>query len=351
MKLNNLSADRDFVVGRTTKLPDLDIATTPEIHRWLTKIEDGLSDVCTIIREATSKLNSEQKQKISALCTNVLGASSHMALNYQMIKQKYISANTEIEVMYNDNVRDNVIANHFEDIKKCVKAATSAATPAHASYSGMVKKGNCSVICPPSTANIAIYPENKEQQSEQTKKIVQEIIKPDKLKLHIRGVWNTKNGGVIISSEQKKDIEKLKKSEQLIKSGLKVEETTKRRPKMIILGVPSDITESDLYEYLYEQNIAEKETSIDLVDSIRAKVGRVYSYRVVHKDTESTNVPMSSDVTERSTFRAGTQIVNNCTKNTRRPVTTLWVRNYFNLSTATAPISGKYSPFNGFQAI
>ncbi|KAL3613164.1 Neuroendocrine convertase 1 [Castilleja foliolosa] len=249
-------------VGRTTKLPDLDIATTPEIHRWLTKIEDAISDVCTIVREATSKLNSEQKQKISALCTNVLGASSHMALNYQMIKQKYISANTEIEVMYNDNVRDNVIANQFEDIKKCVKAATSAATPVHASYSGIVKKGK-DVIFPTSTATIAIYPENKQQQSEQTKKIVQEIIKPEKMKLHIRGVWNTKNGGVIISSEQKNDIEKLKNSEQLITSGLKVAETAKRKPKIILLGVPSDISETDLYECLYEQNLAEKQTSID----------------------------------------------------------------------------------------
>lgn len=67
-----------------------------------------------------------------------------------------------------------------------------------------------------------------------------------------------KNGGVLISTENKGDIEKLKNSEKLASSGLKIEEPSKRRPRIAVIGVPVALTEKEVFECIYEQNLSDK---------------------------------------------------------------------------------------------
>ncbi|XP_026331164.1 uncharacterized protein LOC113238556 [Hyposmocoma kahamanoa] len=235
--------------------PTKDMISTPEIQKWMAQIEHCLNEICTIAGDG--KLNTEQKLKISNISRSVLGGASQMAVQYQSLKQKYISASTLI----NASDEQVNIAAQLKDLKNCVQSVPRA-SPSNQSFADMVRKGGMPLVCPSKTSSIAIYPANKDTSSDVTKKILQNLIKPEELKLHISGMRKTKGGGVVISSERKDDLIKLKQSEQLKTSGLKVEDATKKRPKVIVLGVPSTISDKDLLECLYEQNISDKHPSL-----------------------------------------------------------------------------------------
>ncbi|KAG7296736.1 hypothetical protein JYU34_020651, partial [Plutella xylostella] len=78
------------------------------------------------------------------------------------------------------------------------------------------------------------------------------------MKLHVTGLRKTRNGGVVISTDTKEDIEKLKQSKQLTTSGLTIDEPHKRKPRAAIIGVPVKMQDSDVFNYLYHQNLADK---------------------------------------------------------------------------------------------
>lgn len=233
----------------------IEAVSTAEIEKWLSSIEQCLNDICSISSEG--KLNSEQKLKISSISRTVMGGVSQLAVKYQSLKQKYISSQIIIQ-NYNDQKEISVqIEDQLEGLKKCMQSAPNMAAQ-NTSFADVVKKGQNLIVRPPSTSSIIVYPTRKDKSSEDTKKLIQTIIKPEELKLHIRGMRKTKDGGIIISAEGKNDLEKLKQSEQLKNSGLKVEDKIKRRPKIILLGVPTTTSEKEVLECLFEQNISEK---------------------------------------------------------------------------------------------
>ncbi|KAL0859763.1 hypothetical protein ABMA27_001824 [Loxostege sticticalis] len=233
----------------------MEAISTPDIQKWLSFIDQQLNDVCIISGEG--KLNTEQKLKISSICRSVSNSASQMAVHYQALKQKYISAHSTIQHLSEKQEMSNQLQELIKRVESSAKAASTGS-----SFADMVKKGTA-LIPPPSTSSIAIYPTDKVKSSEETKKLVQNIIKPEELKLHIRGMRKTKNGGIIISTERSDDLSKIKQSERLATSGLILEETTKRRPKVILLGVPCAISEKEVFQCLYEQNIADKHSTMN----------------------------------------------------------------------------------------
>ncbi|KAJ2939737.1 hypothetical protein O0L34_g17930 [Tuta absoluta] len=237
--------------------PAVELVTTPEIDRWITEVERSLEEICTISNESTKKLDAEQKLRINTRSKSILAGIAHLTSKYQSIKYKYMMANREI----NSREEEIEIAAQIEDLKHCVKS-TPIPVPQPASFADTVKIRNNSVVRPTASSSIAIYPASNDSSSDDTKKLIQTIIKPDELKLHICGVRKTKNGGVIISTNAKEDLEKLQKSKILRDSGLTVEVTTKKRPKVILLGVPSSTSEAELKDCIYQQNIAEKLPSL-----------------------------------------------------------------------------------------
>lgn len=238
-----------------------EVVRTAEIQRWLSSIEQCLQDICTITGE--SKLNTEQKLKVSNISRKVMGGVSQLAVEYQSLKQKYISANNLISNLTEGKEISTQLEDLKEDLKRTVLSSAPAVSSTNVSFADMVRKSNNSFVRPPNTSSIVIFPTEKEKTSEDTKNLVQKLIKPGELKLHIRGMRKTRNGGVIISSENKEDLDKLKTSEQLKTSGLKIEETTKRRPRIILISVPSNTTESALFECLFRQNISDKHSNIN----------------------------------------------------------------------------------------
>ncbi|XP_063635996.1 uncharacterized protein LOC134806602 [Cydia splendana] len=232
-----------------------DVVSTTEIQKWISEIEKRLSEICTIANDG--KLNSDQKLRINTLSKSVLGGISQLAVQYQAVKQNLLLSQAKVNTL---SMQTNISTQLYE-LKQCIQE--KATTEEKQSFADMVRTGKSSTVVPTkSSSSIAIYPADKEKSSEDTKNLIQNLIKPETLKLHVRGMRKTKNGGVIISTERKDDLEKLKASQQLQQSGLKVEDTTKRRPKIIILGVPTNMSEGEVFDCIFKQNIADLQPNL-----------------------------------------------------------------------------------------
>lgn len=228
---------------------DLEVVATSEIQKWMITIEQCLSEVCHI--SAEGKLNTDQKLRISNLCRKVSHGTSQMAVQYQAIKAKTIQAHSTIQTL--EDQHD--LAKQLHALKKNIDESSKPVLGN--SFADMVKKGTDNYIRPLNISSVAIYPHNKLQSSEDTKSLVQKIIRPEQMKLHVRGLRKTRNGGVIISTESKDDIEKLKSLDQIKNSGLTLDEPFKRKPRVVIVGVPSSMPEKEVFTCLYNQNIAD----------------------------------------------------------------------------------------------
>ncbi|XP_028177601.1 uncharacterized protein LOC114365286 [Ostrinia furnacalis] len=247
--------------GASTPTPSVvEVVSTHEIQQWISSIELCLNEICNV--SAEGKLNSDQKLRISNNSRKVISGVSQLAVQYQSLKQKYISAQTIINTLTEQRESSAQLEDQIEDLKACIRSAPKAQQP-NVSFADVVRTSKSTIARPPSTSSIAVYPASKDKTSEETKELIQSIIKPNELKLHIRGMRKTRGGGIIISAEGKNDLEKLRKSELLKTSGLKVEESTKRKPKVILLGVPTNTTDKDVFQCLYEQNIAGKYQHMD----------------------------------------------------------------------------------------
>ncbi|KAF9804244.1 hypothetical protein SFRURICE_020672 [Spodoptera frugiperda] len=228
--------------------PEVEFISTPEIQKWMGAIETILSEVCTIVSEG--KMNNDQKLRVTNLCRKVSHGTSQLAVQYQSLKQKTLQAH--ITIQHLQGRQD--IADSIKEIKKAVETDRNTGS---ISYANVVKKGE-NLVRPANLQSIAIYPADKTQSSDDTKTLVQKIISPEELKLRVRGMKKIRNGGVIISADSKGDIEKLKASEKLVSSGLKVEEPSKRRPRIAVIGVPVALTEKEVLDCIFEQNLSEK---------------------------------------------------------------------------------------------
>jgi hypothetical protein len=119
-------------------------------------------------------------------------------------------------------------------------------------------KKNTRFVQPSNISSVAIYPTDKQKSSEETKSLVQQLIRPEEMKLHVRGLRKVKNGGVVISTDSKDDVLKLKQSTQLTTSGLTVDEPQKRKPRIVVIGVPATMEEAEVFKCIYHQNLADK---------------------------------------------------------------------------------------------
>ncbi|KAL0810863.1 hypothetical protein ABMA28_010167 [Loxostege sticticalis] len=227
------------------------VMSTPELQHWITYIEQCLNEVCAISTEG--KLNSDQKLRINNLCRKVCNGTSQLVVTYQSLKQKAIQTHASLQ-----HLKENYdLSQQLQALKQSVEQSTRPVQIA-ASFADMVKKSSNNFVQPSVINSIAIYPTDKMKSSEETKSLVQKIIQPDQMKLHVRGLRKTKNGGVIISTDTKDDIRKLKQSAQLTSSGLTLDEPHKRKPRIVVVGVPSSMQEKEVFNCIYQQNLADR---------------------------------------------------------------------------------------------
>ncbi|XP_022837321.1 uncharacterized protein LOC111364627 [Spodoptera litura] len=233
-----------------------EVVTTSDLHQWTGSVERYLQEICNISSEG--KLNSEQKLKISNLCRKVSQGFTHVTVQYQALKNKALIQHYALQ----DLKEKNDLAVSLTQIKETIKESCSKSVPQNSSFADMVKKGTNNFVRPSPLSSVAIYPSDKSKTSDDTKNIVQKAICPGDINLKVRGVRKIRNGGVIISTETKEDLEKLKKSVQLSSTGLTVDEPKKRNPRLIVLGIPTSMAEPEVFKCIFEQNVAEKLPSL-----------------------------------------------------------------------------------------
>ncbi|XP_063374559.1 uncharacterized protein LOC134662226 [Cydia amplana] len=224
---------------------------TSDIQTWLKKIELNLHDVCST--SAEGKLNTDQKIRINNLCRNVSHLASQMAIEYQSLKshavQAYQSRQAHQEKMD--------LVQRIQELKESIEESSRQVSEP-VSFADALKKNGTRYVQPSNISSVAIYPVDKLKSSEETKSLVQKIIRPEVMKLHVRGLRKIKNGGVVISTDLKEDVIKLKQSAQLMTSGLTVDEPQKRKPRIVVIGVPADMQEPEVLKCIFHQNLADK---------------------------------------------------------------------------------------------
>nr|XP_049707729.1 uncharacterized protein LOC126056927 [Helicoverpa armigera] len=230
---------------------EVEIYSTPEIQSWMNSIEKCLNEVTTMVSEG--KMNSEQKLRVSSLCLKVGRAVSQMAVQYQSLKHKALQNYATLQT-FKEN---EDLASSLTEIKQKLEENLIKQKQESTSFADMVK-GTKTLIRPHATSSVAIYPRDSTKTSEDTKNFVQKIVCPEEMKLKVRGLRKIRNGGVIISTETKDDIQKLKQTVERSTSGLTVDEPRKRKPRIVIIGVPTDMAEIEVFKCIYEQNIVDK---------------------------------------------------------------------------------------------
>nr|XP_049706073.1 uncharacterized protein LOC126056580 [Helicoverpa armigera] len=229
----------------------IEVFSTPEIQSWMSSIEQCLNEVSITVSEG--KMNSEQKLRVTSLCRKVGYGVSQMAVQYQSLKHKALQNYATLQTLK----ENQDLASSLTEIKQELQDILIKHKPESTSFADMVK-GTKSLIRPHATSSVAIYPSDHTKTSEETKNLVQKIVCPEEMKLKVRGLRKTRNGGVIISTETKDDMLKVKETVERSTSALTVDEPQKRKPRIIIIGVPTDMVEKEVFKSIYDQNIVDK---------------------------------------------------------------------------------------------
>lgn len=237
---------------QTREDEDFQVVSTPDLKNWMGTIEQFLNDICVIATEG--KLNSDQRLKINNLCRKVGNGVSQLAVHYESLKSNALTTKNSLKSMTETRDLKDCIMEMQRTLQESLTRQESTTT----SFADMVKKGSNSYIRPNTISSVAIYPQDNSKTCDETKSIVQNIICPGEMKLKVRGVRKIAKGGIIISTETKEDLDKLKQTVQLSSSGLTVNETKKRKPRVIVLGVPAVMTETEVFKCIYDQNLADK---------------------------------------------------------------------------------------------
>lgn len=226
--------------------------SSDKLSEWLISVEGLLQNICSIVAEG--KLNTEQKLNINSFCRSIQGSASQISVHYQTLKQNFLLCKEKLEHLADKHD----LCPTMDDIKYLLENPQEVLKKPEPSFADMVRKGADIYIKPKPTSFLTIFPKNKDESSEDTKNLIQNIIRHDVMKIQVRNIRKIRNGGVLINTESKEDISKIKMDEKLASSGLTIEEPSKRSPRIIKFGVPSALSEKEFFDCLFEQNVANK---------------------------------------------------------------------------------------------
>lgn len=241
-----------------TKFPSVsgvDVLNEAQAH--LTALQEVLS-------EKQSKVSKDQQLKISRNVSEVFRAVSQLLLERETMRADLATITAQLKMA-------EIKIRHEKDDKKYleqkilqlesdlgpVMRRVAVATEASLSFADMVRKqSNVAHQPPPITQSghrvgaprpaICIFPTDADatEDSEGTKKIIQNIIRPSELGIRITGVRKIRNKGVLLNTATTGEQEKLLNAPCFENSGtLKARLPTKRLPRLIFFNVPRDLTD------------------------------------------------------------------------------------------------------------
>lgn len=131
------------------------------------------------------------------------------------------------------------------------------------------------------TTNLIITPEDENVRltsSRDTRNAVQKVLNPSDFNFKVKTISSVKNNGVRIEV-QTVDFDRMKNSRLLEKAGLRVEQESKVNPRLLVRGVPCNLTRDDLKSEI----ITLKDMS--QADTLQVKIVYIYPPRENRKTT------------------------------------------------------------------
>lgn len=197
---------------------------------------------CEIDKEPNDKIkNLEEENK---LFKNIIYQMNEkiekLIQTMEMIKAEDIKTKINLLIEKVDNLNSNKKINEeplYSNILKTQKPI-------------MIKNENLPVV---------IIKPKKNQTSKTTKQEVQKKMNPALVNVSIKNVEDIRNGGIIIKSNTKEEIEKLKKlSDEKLKEDYIVEISKLKIPKLVIIGTRREYNDEELFEELLALNYVDK---------------------------------------------------------------------------------------------
>lgn len=228
-----------------------------DIHVVIDKLNNLLRDILSIVNEEKGKLNTDQKLKINNCANGISTCFTHVVAEHGKMSAECarLEATNCILIKtaseHKDMLPPHVPNYQIEDLKAIKRELERLTTPPAESYAAKLK----SAPTPLPRPAVVIYPSDSNASSDVTQTFVQECIKPNELKIQIRSLRKIRNGGVVIETNSKEDVEKLKESAPLKSKGYTIANPRKRLPRVIAYGVPNDTSEDEFIHNLYTLNI------------------------------------------------------------------------------------------------
>ena len=228
-----------------------------EMSEYVVEVDLIVKEARNIEEDIRTFLQNDPSRKMSTERVNqamkMIGALSKAVMD-TAVKNAYLAG--AIEGMrrerYNVHEKLDKILDRVNTDKGKTFAQVTVSTPTRVpTLSGPTKR------TPPQPAQVVVIkpPESrKEEKSDETKKIVMDLIKPGKDKMKIRGVRLRKDGGLVVEAATSADLEKIVGNEALKEKGYIVARTGSLNPRLVIFDVPNTIKEEELAENIWEQN-------------------------------------------------------------------------------------------------
>lgn len=257
---------------------------------------DAVMSVSRIV--ALKRVVCEHNDKVAKLLLTskeTLDKRSYMEAAFRACKEAFMEVSTVLLEMLQDG--SGSAARNLDCIKKAVHDAlqeqsagvsVSTLSSVKKTYSSAVSSSlpkvrvsGGPVVEVPTSTSFYIIPSDKHAHkftsSQATKSALNKAFKPSECGLKVNRITYARNNGVRIDATAP-DILKLKAHPDIIKAGLDVVESIKQNPRLIVHGVPAEMSTSDIRNELIAQNLNnDKNADVKVIYVFPIKANRKYT--------------------------------------------------------------------------
>lgn len=264
--------------------------------------DKGMSRQNKLLQSKIDYLIKSVNEKHDAFTHTILASKetvknrAQMESAFRFCKEAFL----EMATLLSNSLGERLADYKIEDIKTAIKDVMQKPTggtnvvgktqmEGHAdeasSYASVVGKnkpkvhisGGPVLSVPKSTAFMIVPEKDHEMEyttSQATREAVCKILKPSDCALKIKKVSNVRKNGIRIEAISP-DINRIKMHQNLAKAGFKVVENLKMNPRLIVYGVPSEMTAEEIRKELVAQHFKENlEDKIKIVYLYQPKAGK-----------------------------------------------------------------------------
>ncbi|KAL0858755.1 hypothetical protein ABMA27_011228 [Loxostege sticticalis] len=202
------------------------------------------------VTNASNKLNIGDKTTVASHSQDILAVVAALELKYAELEHQLTATKLQ--------------AAHAElDFSKRLLSASGpgpaqpASLPAVPSYAGALKlpKGKAPIPVPQQGPAVIFYPADEAiKSSEDTKKTLQQVVKPSTAGIQIRSVRMVGNSGIVVRTASIEAAQKLKAAAP---PNLKVAEPKARQPRVALRYLRQNIAEPEISDSLHQANLAD----------------------------------------------------------------------------------------------